>query len=155
MATCEVKLPDELYKTLAKIPENQEQIIEKVLKSGAEIAFKAAKTNLRKVVGSVPKSRSTGELEASLGISGVDVDNKGVRNIKIGFNEPRRKQTKAKGRRSYDEVTNAMIGGVLEYGRRSASQEPKPFMRPAQRSSKPAAVKAMENTFDSELKKIL
>ncbi|HIU49729.1 MAG TPA: hypothetical protein IAD22_01780, partial [Candidatus Limousia pullorum] len=98
------------------------------------------------------ESRSTGELEDSLGVAPMDVDEKGNYNIKIGFNEPRRTQYEAKGKRSYNTATNAMVANVLEYGKHG--QPAKPFLKPAISSSRSRCKKAMIDTFNEEIKKL-
>lgn len=69
----------------------------------------------------------------------------------IGFNEPRREQNAAKGKRSYKVRTNAMIANVLEYGRHG--QPPKPFLANAKAGGRAAAVGAMKAVLERELKK--
>ena len=103
MATAKVKMPDKHLSKLSKLGKNTDMIVEKVLESGGEVMVKKIRENLSAVVGSGTKyeSRSTGELEDSLGVAPMDVDEKGNYNIKIGFNEPRRTQYEAKSKRSY------------------------------------------------------
>ena len=98
------------------------------------------KSNLQAVIGSCTKeeSRSTGELLSALGVSSAKQDKDGNFNVKIGFSEPRP-----------DGKSNAMIAGVLEYGKHG--QAPKPFLKPAKSSSKSAAVAAMKAKFKSEV----
>jgi len=157
MAKCEVKFPDDFYKKLTEIPAKTEKIVEKILQEGAEIVLKAVKTNLKGALGKGKYSRQTGELQNSLGVSPVDVDNKGVTNIKIGFSEPRRNQAKG-GKYGQYQKTNAMVANILEYGASGPGkrkQPPRPFLRPAEKQSKPVAETAMKKTFEKELKKYL
>ncbi len=154
MATMKAKMPDDLIKKITRLGDKTDEICEKALQAGAEIVEKAVASNLDAVVGKDTKyeSRSTGELQEALGVSPVGIDKKGNYNIKIGFDEPRKEQSAAKGKRSYGERTNAMIANVLEYGRQG--QPPKPFLKPAQRSSqKPAKAKMIE-VLESEVEKI-
>ena len=154
MATMKAKMPDDLIKKISRLGDKTDEICEKALQAGAEIVEKAVATNLDAVVGKDTKyeSRSTGELQSALGISPVGIDKKGNYDIKIGFDEPRKEQNAAKGKRSYGERTNAMIANVLEYGKQG--QPPKPFLKPAQRSSqKPAKAKIIE-VLQEEVEKI-
>ena len=87
------------------------------------------------------KSRSTGELEKSLGLSKVRLDRNGNYNIKIGFAESRR-----------DGSSNAKIANTIEYGK--SGQVAKPFMKPAKSSSKSKCIEVMKATFDKEVNNI-
>lgn len=154
LAKAEMKLPDEFLIKLSRLGDRADEICEKVLEAGAEVVEKNVRSNLRTVIGSGVKapSRSTGELLSALGVSPVLQGKDGTLNIKIGFSEPRRVQTAAKGKRSYKESTNAMIANVLEYGRHG--QPAKPFLKPAKTRSKKACLSAMEQAFEEEVKKI-
>lgn len=149
-----IKMPDELLGKLSKLGKNTDMIAEKVLQAGGEAMIKKIRENLSSVVGSGTKykSRSTEELEDSLGIAPMDIDKDGNHNIKIGFNEPRRTQYEAKGKRSYNTATNAMIANVLEYGKHG--QPAKPFLKPAISSSRSQCKKVMIDTFNEEVKKL-
>lgn len=149
-----IKMPDELLGKLSKLGKNTDMIAEKVLQAGGEVMIKKIRENLSSVVGSGTKykSRSTEELEDSLGIAPMDIDKDGNYNIKIGFNEPRRIQYEAKGKRSYNTATNAMVANVLEYGKHG--QPAKPFLKPAISSSRSQCKKAMIDTFNEEIKKL-
>lgn len=76
----------------------------------------------------------------------------GYPTVKVGFNEPRRKQSAAKGKRSYYFASNAMIANVLEYGK--SGQPPKPFLKPAKSASRKACTEAMIKKFEEEIKKL-
>jgi HK97 gp10 family phage protein len=166
VAKCEVKLPDEVYEKLAKLGDKTDKITREILEAGAKPVLATVKSNLRSVIGRAikTKSRSTGELLNSVGISPVSIDKQGISNIKIGFAEPRKQQYKPKNwhyskrtkglvaDRGYYTSTNALIAGVLEYGRHG--QPAKPFMKPAKNSSKGACVKAMEEKFNEEVSKL-
>lgn len=149
-----IKMPDEFLDKLSRLGKNTDMIAEKVLQAGGEVMVKKIRENLSVVVGSGTKykSRSTGELEESLGIAPMDIDKDGNHNIKIGFNEPRRTQYEAKGKRSYNTATNAMVANVLEYGKHG--QPAKPFLKPAISSSRSRCKKAMIDTFNEEIKKL-
>lgn len=100
MAKCEIKLPDELYKSIEKLSGRQDEILKSTLEAGGEIVLKAVRNNLNHAITN-SSMRSTGELKNSLGMSPVKKSSRGIYNIKIGFAEPRRKQYAAKKKRSY------------------------------------------------------
>jgi len=87
------------------------------------------------------ESRSTGELVSALGVSSAKQDRDGNFNVKVGFSEPRP-----------DGKSNAMIAGVLEYGK--SGQPPKPFLKPAKSASKNACINAMISALEKEVEKI-
>lgn len=143
MAKVNVKMPDDFLKKLSTLGDKTDEISEKVLEAGGEVVLKKVKSNLSAVIGSGIKfdSRSTGELERSLGMSPVKVDKNGNHDIKIGFAEPRS-----------DGDSNAKIANILEYGKHG--QPAKPFLKPAKSGSKNAAQAAMIETFESEVAKL-
>ena len=154
MAKCEITLPEELQKKLDRLGRQTDEITAKALEAGAEATLPYLRSGLKDVIGKDTKceSRSTGELIRSLGISPVMVDREGSPNIKVGFNEPRRVQRAAKGKRSYYTATNAMLANVLEYGKHG--QPPKPFLKQAKNRSRKAAAAAMQRAFDEEVEKL-
>ena len=91
MAKVDVKMPEEFLLKLSKLGSNTDAIAEKVLEAGGEVVLNKVKSNLASVVGKDTKykSRSSGELEGSLGLSPTKADKNGNHNIKIGFAEPR------------------------------------------------------------------
>ena len=139
----EIKMPDEFLQRLSKLGSKTDEIAAKVLEAGGEVVLAKVKSNLSSVVGSGTKypSRSTGELERSLGLSPAKVDRSGNHNIKIGFSEPRS-----------DGGSNAKIANIIEYGKHG--QPAKPFLKPAKSSSKAAAISAMQKAFDEEVEKL-
>ena len=154
MAKVEVKMPEDFLLKLSKLGEKTDEIVESCLEVGSEVVLSKVRSNLSSVIGGGTKypSESTGELEASLGVTPIKVDNKGVHNVKIGFNEPRRRQYAAKGKRSYYTITNAMIANVIEHGKHG--QPPKPFLKPARTSSRKPAIEAMKQKLDEEIGKL-
>ena len=141
MAKVEIKLPTDFEERLSRLAEKTDEIIPKVLKAGGEVVLAKIKGNLSSVVGRGTKieSRSTGELERSLGLSPAKQKRDGSGwDIKVGFAEPRS-----------DGGSNAKIANILEYGKHG--QAPKPFLKPAKSSSKSAAVSAMKAKFESEV----
>ncbi len=143
MAKCDLKMPDDFLKKLSSLGNRTDEISEKVLEAGGEVMLRKVKNSLSAVVGSGTKydSRSTGELERSLGLSPVKVDKNGNHDIKVGFAEPRS-----------DGGSNAKIANILEYGKHG--QPAKPFLKPAKSGSKSAARDAMLKTFESEVGKL-
>ena len=143
MAKAEVQMPDEFLKKLSSLGKKTDEIAERVLEAGGEVVLANVKSNLAAVVGKKTKvgSRSTGELERSLGLTGARVDKNGNHNVKIGFAEPRS-----------DGESNAKIANILEYGRHG--QPAKPFLKPAKTASKSACEAAMIQKLEEEISKV-
>ena len=143
MAKVDIKMPDEFLEKLSKLGTQTDEISERVLEAGGEVVLAKIRSNLSSVVGRDTKveSRSTGELERSLGTSKARVDRNGNHNIKIGFAEPRS-----------DGGSNAKIANILEYGRHG--QPAKPFLKPAKSSSKSACEAAMKQKLEEEIRKL-
>ena len=143
MAKAAFKMPEDFLLKLSRLGEKTDEIIPKVLEAGGEIVEAKVKSNLQAVIGSGTKeeSRSTGELLSALGVSSARQDKDGNFNVKVGFSEPRP-----------DSKSNAMIAGVLEYGK--SGQSPKPFLKPAKSASKSACVDAMIAAFEKEVENI-
>jgi len=151
VAKADIKMPEEFLLKLSRLGAKTDEICEKVLEAGAEVLEEKVRSNLRGVIGSgvaVP-SRSTGELLDSLGTSPASLNKEGNTDVKIGFNEPRRVQYAAKGKRSYYKITNAMIANVIEYGK--SGQPPRPFLKPAKSSARKACIAAMRKKFEQEV----
>ena len=140
MAKATYKLPEDFFMKVSRLADKADEIVPRVLQAGGEVVEKKVRSNLQAVIGSGTKeeSRSTGELLSALGVSSARQDKDGNFNIKIGFSEPRP-----------DGKSNAMIAGVLEYGKHG--QTPKPFLKPAKSQSKNAAIEAMKAKFESEV----
>ena len=143
MAKCTVKMPDELLEKLSRLGAESDAITERVLEAGGEVVVSKVKSNLSAVIGSGVKfdSRTTGELERSLGVSPVKVDKNGNSNIKIGFTEPRS-----------DGESNAKIATIIEYGK--SGQPAKPFLKPAKSATKTACMNAMKQKLEQEVNNI-
>lgn len=143
MAKVDVKMPEEFLLKLSKLGANTDAVAEKVLKAGGEVVLKRTQANLSAVIGSGLKydSRSTGELEASLGLSPAKTDRDGNHNIKLGFSEPRS-----------DGGSNAILANLIEYGKHG--QPPKPFLKPAKSASRAECVRVMSETLEEEIKKL-
>jgi len=143
MGRCSFKLPEDFLLKVSKLADKTDEILPKVLKTGAEVVLSKVKSNLSSVVGNNTKgkSRTTGELESALGVSPALQDKNGNFNVKIGFAEPRS-----------DGGNNAKIANILEYGK--SGQPPKPFLKPAKSQSKNACIEAMTNKLESEMEKL-
>lgn len=143
MARVDVKMPDEFLERMSRLGSNFDTIAETVLEAGGEVVLEKTKSNLASVIGSGTKydSRSTGELESSLGLTGVKMDRNGNFNIKVGFSEPRR-----------DGGSNAQLANIIEYGK--SGQPAKPFLKPAKSASKKQCIEAMKQAFETEVEKL-
>lgn len=143
MARVDVKMPDEFLERMSRLGSNFDAIAETVLEAGGEVVLEKTKSNLSSVIGSGTKydSRSTGELESSLGLTGVKMDRNGNFNIKVGFSEPRS-----------DGGSNAQIANIIEYGK--SGQPAKPFLKPAKSASKKQCIEAMKQAFETEVEKL-
>ena len=143
MAKVDVKMPEEFLLKLSRLGSGTDAVAEKVLEAGGQVVLSRVKANLSAVIGSGTKydSRSTGELEASLGLSPVKADRNGNHNIKIGFSEPRS-----------DGSSNAKLATILEYGKHG--QPAKPFLKPAKTSSRAECIRVMTQTLDEEVGKL-
>ena len=145
MATVTVKMPDEFMNQISEFDSRLEDIFEKSLEDGAEIAYKQAKARLGVALASFAlsseESKSTGQLRGALGISPVKPSGLGGYDIRVGFAEPRR-----------DGKSNEMIANIIEYGKKG--QAAKPFMKPAEDATKSKVKAKMEETFKAEAEKI-
>lgn len=143
MARVDVKMPDEFLERMSRLGSSFDSIAETVLEAGGEVVLEKTKSNLVSVIGSGTKydSRSTGELESSLGLTGVKMDRNGNFNIKVGFSEPRR-----------DGGSNAQLANIIEYGK--SGQPAKPFLKPAKSASKKQCIEAMKQAFETEVEKL-
>ena len=142
MAKVDIKLPEEFLQKLSRLGSDFDDIAESVLEAGGKVVLEKARGNLSGAVGrgTKYKSRSTGELEASMGLSPVKLNKDGNHDIKVGFAEPRS-----------DGGSNAKLANILEYGRHG--QPAKPFLKPAKTQSKFAAISAMQQKFEEEVEK--
>lgn len=143
MARVDVKMPDEFLERMSRLGSNFDSIAETVLEASGEVVLEKTKSNLASVIGSGTKydSRSTGELESSLGLTSVKMDRNGNFNIKVGFSEPRR-----------DGGSNAQLANIIEYGK--SGQPAKPFLKPAKSASKKQCIEAMKQAFETEVEKL-
>ncbi len=143
MAKAQFVMPEQFLSKISKLGEATDKIVPKVLAAGAELVEKNVRSNLSSVIGKNTKadSRSSGQLLSALGTTAARQDKDGNFNVKIGFAENRT-----------DGKSNAMIAGVLEYGKHG--QPPKPFMKIAKTKSKDACIRVMEKKLEEEIKKL-
>lgn len=143
MAKVDVKMPEDFLLQISRLGNKTDEICEKALEAGGEVVLEKVKENLSAVIGSGTKydSRSTGELEQSLGLTSVKQDRDGNHNIKIGFSEPRS-----------DGGSNAKVANIIEYGKHG--QPAKPFLKPAKSSARKACISAMQETLEREVEKL-
>ncbi|AHM55895.1 phage protein, HK97 gp10 family [Peptoclostridium acidaminophilum DSM 3953] len=143
MAKATMRMPDEFLMKLSKLGDKTDEIVSKALEAGGEVVLDKVKANLKGVIGNgtKEKSRSTGELVTSLGLSPTKIDKNGNSNVKIGFNEPRS-----------DGDANAKIANILEYGK--SGQPPKPFLKPAKSASRKSCIETMKAELNKEIEKL-
>lgn len=143
MAKAEIKMPDEFLTRLSQLGDKTDEISEKVLEAGGEVMLAKVRSSLAAVIGSGTKfpSRSTGELERSLGLSPAKLGKDGNHNIKVGFAEPRS-----------GGGSNARIANIIEYGKHG--QPAKPFLKPAKSAAKSECIEAMKQAFEQEVSKL-
>jgi len=135
-----VKMPEDLMLRISRLGEKTDEIVPKVLRTGAEVVLAKVKSNLQAIIGKgiKTKSRSTGELVSALGISPVKLNKDGNHDIKVGFSEPRS-----------DGGSNAKIANVIEYG--TSTQAARPFLKPAKSSTRKPCADAMKEALEKEL----
>ncbi len=143
MAKATVKMPDDFMSKISTLGNKTDEIMENVLEAGGEVVLDAVKSSLSSVIGADTKypSKSTGELERSLGLSKVLVDKNGNTNIKVGFAEPRS-----------DGDSNAKIANTLEYG--TSKRQSKPFLAPAKSKSRTPCKKKMIAKLEEEINRV-
>ena len=144
MAKAETKMPEEFLLKLSRLGDKTDDIIPKVLEAGGEVALAKVKGNLSSAVGrgTKEKSRATGELQRSLGLSPAKQKRDGSGwDIKVGFAEPRS-----------DGGSNAKIANILEYGKHG--QPARPFLKPARTQSRKPAIEAMKARFEQEVENL-
>ena len=143
MAKADFKLPEEFLLKISRLGSDVDRVADSVLQAGGEVVLAKVRSNLSAVIGRGTKydSRSTGELEQSLGLSPVKLNREGNHDIKVGFAEPRS-----------DGGSNAKLANILEYGKHG--QPAKPFLKPAKSASKAECIRVMEQTLKEEVEKL-
>ena len=139
MAKVKIEMPTDLLDQLAGMGNALDAAIPKALSAGGKIVLDKMKSNLRAAIGlgTKYKSRSTGKLAASLGVSPAKLDREGNLDVKVGFSEGR------------GDVSNAMLANLLEYGKHG--QPPKPFLKQTKSSSRKPCIEAMQASLKKEL----
>ena len=139
MAKVKIEMPDEFLNQIADMGNALDTAVPKALAAGGKVVMEKMKSNLRAAIGlgTKYKSRSTGKLAASLGVSPAKLDREGNLDVKVGFLEGR------------GNVSNAMLANVLEYGKHG--QPPKPFLKRTKSSSKAPCIEAMQSVLKEEL----
>ena len=127
---------------ISRLGSDFDRVADSVLQAGGEVVLAKVRSNLSAVIGRGTKydSRSTDELEQSLGLSPVKLNREGNHDIKIGFSEPRS-----------DGGSNAKLANILEYGKHG--QPAKPFLKPAKTASKQECIDAMTRALEEEVEK--
>ena len=137
MAKATWKMPEDFLMKVSRLADKTDEILPKVLEAGAEVVEDKVRSNLQAVIGSGTKYES----RSTLGTSPALQDKNGDFNVKVGFSEPRS-----------DGDSNAKIATILEYGK--SGQPAKPFLKPAQSSSRNACISTMKAMLDEEVEKI-
>lgn len=139
MAKVKIEMPDEFLNQIADMGNALDTAVPKALAAGGKVVMEKMKSNLRAAIGlgTKYKSRSTGKLAASLGVSPAKLDREGNLDVKIGFSEGR------------GDVSNAMLANLLEYGKHG--QPPKPFLKQTKSSSRKPCIEAMQASLKKEL----
>ena len=127
----------DIQEKLSRLSQDAGNVAKEAVYAGAGVVADQIRANLRRVL----SGQSTGDLEASLGITPISMDNKMVWNAKVGFD-------------GYDSkgVPNQLKANVLESG--SSRQPKRPFVRTAVTASRKRAVEAMERVVDEAIEKI-
>ena len=139
MAKVKIEMPSGFMDQIAGMGNALDAAIPKALAAGGKVVLDKMVSNLRAAIGSgtKKKSRSTGKLAASLGVSPAKLDRDGNLDVKVGFSEGR------------GEISNAMLANVLEYGKHG--QPPRPFLKRTKSSSRKPCIEAMQQVLKEEL----
>ena len=139
MAKVQIEMPQKLLAQLEDMGNSLDAAIPKALAAGGKVVLAKMKSNLQAAIGrgTKTKSRSTGKLAASLGVSPAKLDRDGNLDVKVGFSEGR------------GDVSNAMLANLLEYGKHG--QPPKPFLKLTKSSSRKPCIEEMQRVLKEEL----
>ena len=139
MAKVQIEMPQKLLSQIEDMGNSLDAAIPKALAAGGKVVLAKMKSNLQAAIGrgTKTKSRSTGKLAASLGVSPAKLDRDGNLDVKVGFSEGR------------GDISNAMLANVLEYGKHG--QPPKPFLKQTKSSSRKPCIEAMQTALKEEL----
>ena len=139
MAKVKLEMPDAFLHQIVGMGNSLAAAIPRALEARGKVVLDKMKSNLRSAIGrgTKIKSRSTGKLAASLGVSPAKLDRDGNLDVKVGFSEGR------------GDVSNAMLANLLEYGKHG--QPPKPFLKQTKSSSRKPCIDAMQTALKEEL----
>ena len=139
MAKVKIEMPSGFMDQIAGMGNALDAAIPRALAAGGKIVLDKMKSNLRSAIGrgTKTKSRSTGKLAASLGVSPAKLDRDGNLDVKVGFSEGR------------GDVSNAMLANLLEYGKHG--QPPKPILKQTKSSSRKPCIEEMQRILKEEL----
>ena len=139
MGKVKIEMPTQWLDTIAGMGNALDAAIPRALEAGGKVVLDRMKSNLQAAIGrgTKTKSRSTGKLAASLGVSPAKLDRDGNLDVKVGFSEGR------------GDISNAMLANVLEYGKHG--QPPKPFLKQTKSSSRKPCIEAMQTALKEEL----
>jgi len=139
MAKVKIEMPSGFIDQIAGMGNALDAAIPKALAAGGKVVMEKMKSNLQVIIGreTKMKSRSTGKLAASLGVSPAKLDRDGNLDVKVGFSEGR------------GNVSNAMLANVLEYGKHG--QPPQPFLKQTKSSGRKPCIEAMQTALKEEL----
>lgn len=144
MAKVDMKMPEDFLEKISKLNDRFDEIAPKVLEAGAEPVIANARSNLSEVIGKGTKykSRSTGELMASLGVTPAKQNRDGNWDIKVGIGNSK----DSKG------VSNALKAMVIEYGK--SGQPAKPWLKRTKSSSRKDCINEMKAKLEKELESL-
>ena len=139
MGKVKIEMPTQWLDTIAGMGNALDAAIPRALEAGGKVVLDKMKSNLRSAIGrgTKYKSRSTGKLAASLGVSPAKLNRENNLDVKVGFSENR------------GDVSNAMLANVLEYGKHG--QPPQPFLKQTKSSSRKPCIEAMQTALKEEL----
>jgi hypothetical protein len=139
MGKVKIEMPTQWLDTIAGMGNALDAAIPKALEAGGKVVLEKMKSNLRSAIGrgTKYKSRSTGKLAASLGVSPAKLNRENNLDVKVGFSENR------------GDVSNAILANLLEYGKHG--QTPKPFLKQTKSSSRKPCIEEMQRILKEEL----
>ena len=139
MGKVKIEMPTQWLDTIAGMGNALDAAIPKALEAGGKVVLEKMKSNLRSAIGrgTKYKSRSTGKLAASLGVSPAKLNRENNLDVKVGFSENR------------GDVSNALLANLLEYGKHG--QTPKPFLKQTKSSSRKPCIEEMQRILKEEL----
>lgn len=144
MAKVDMKMPEDFLEKISKLSDKFDEIAPKVLEAGAEPVIAKARSNLSEVIGKGTKykSRSTGDLMASLGVTPAKQNRDGNWDIKVGIGNSK----DSKG------ISNALKATVIEYGK--SGQPAKPWLKRTKSSIRKDCINEMKAKLEKELESL-